>query len=106
MQASSDAGSEATITWTTDEPANSRVYYRQTGQTAYQQTDVDTELVINHSVELQGLTPGATYEFHVESADVGGNVSTSSPDGTITAGNLALPGSVRNFKRDDLKKRN
>jgi PKD repeat protein len=101
VQASSSAGSSATITWTTDEPADSRVYYRRTGQTTYQQTEVDPELVINHSVELQGLTPGATYEFHVESADVGGNVATSSPDGTFTAGNLALPGVVRNVKRDD-----
>ena len=101
VQSSSAGGSSATITWTTDEPASSRVYYRRTGQTTYQQTAVDPDLVINHSVELQGLTPGATYEFHVESADVGGNVATSSPDGTFTAGNLALPGVVRNVKRDD-----
>jgi PKD repeat protein len=101
VQAASAGGATATITWTTDEPATSRVRYRRVGETTYSETELDPELVINHSVELTGLVPGATYEFHVESADAGGNVATSSPDRTFIVGNVSLPGIVRNVERDD-----
>jgi hypothetical protein len=74
----------ATITWTTDEDADSQVFYREEGQSAYQETSVDPALVTDHSVELMGLTPNTTYEYHVRSADGSGNASTSSPDQTFT----------------------
>lgn len=73
-----------TVTWTTDEPTDSQVFYRAQGATGYQQTAVDAVLVTNHSVLLQGLAPATTYEFHVRSVDAGGNVTVSSPDESFT----------------------
>jgi hypothetical protein len=74
----------AEIRWTTDEPADSQVFYREVGVTAYQQTSIDPQLVTSHAVLLQGLEPSTSYEYHVRSADEAGNASTSSPDGTFT----------------------
>lgn len=73
----------ATVTWSTDESADGQVYYRKSGTTAYQQTTLSTPLVTSHSVSLNGLEPGTTYEYHVRSADAAGNVATSSPDQTF-----------------------
>lgn len=73
----------ARITWTTDEPSDSQVFYRKAGQTAYQQTKVDPAAVSSHSVALAGLEPATAYWYHVRSADAAGNASTSSPDETF-----------------------
>lgn len=73
----------ATVLWTTDEPSDSRVFYRELGNTAYQETDLNTELVVSHSVDLFGLSPDTTYEYHVQSTDDAGQTSTSSPDQTF-----------------------
>ncbi|MBZ5637652.1 MAG: fibronectin type III domain-containing protein [Acidobacteriia bacterium] len=84
VQSGSVTSSTAQITWTTNETADSQVFYRKSGQTGYQQTDVDATQVTSHSVTLQGLDPSATYQYHVRSADAAGNASTSSPDQTFT----------------------
>jgi hypothetical protein len=82
--ASGNVGSTtADVTWDTDEPADSLVYYRKQGETTYQQSPLDTQLVTAHSVTLQGLAPSTTYEYHVESSDSAGNTATSSPDQTF-----------------------
>jgi hypothetical protein len=78
------AATTARITWTTSEPANDQVFYRKSGQTVYQETIAGTALVTSHSVDLQGLSPSTTYEYHVRSADASGNAATSSPDKTFT----------------------
>jgi hypothetical protein len=80
------ASTSAQITWTTDEAADSQVYYRKSGQTGYQQTDVDATQVTSHSITLQGLDPSSTYQYHVRSADAAGNATTSSPDQTFSTG--------------------
>ncbi len=78
----------ATITWTTNENADSQVFYRRTGDPAYQQTAVDPTLVTSHSVGLNGLDASTTYEYYVRSADSAGNAATSSPTKTfITTSN-------------------
>lgn len=73
-----------TITWTTNEASDSQVFYRQTGQTPYQQTAVAPSLVTAHSVTLTGLLSETDYQFHVRSADAAGNAAVSSPDGTFS----------------------
>jgi hypothetical protein len=78
------ASTTASITWTTDENADSQVFVRKAGQTGYQQTTIDTALVTSHAVNLQGLEPSTTYQYHVRSADAASNVTTSSPDQTFT----------------------
>ncbi len=64
------------ITWSTNEPATSRVEYGLT--TAYgQQSPASATLMTSHRQTLTGLTAGATYHYRVQSADAAGNVSRS-----------------------------
>jgi hypothetical protein len=77
-------GTGATITWTTDEPADSQVEYGTT--TAYgSSTTLDPNKVASHSVPLGGLTAGTTYHYRVKSKDAAGNLATS-PDATFSTG--------------------
>ena len=68
----------ATITWTTDELADSQVQYGTTS--AYgQTTTLNPSLITNHSVTLTLLSASTTYHFSVKSRDAGGT-SASIPD--------------------------
>jgi len=67
--------SEATISWTTDEPATTSVAYGLTS--ALGQVYLNSDLVLQHSVGLTGLLPNATYYFQASSADVLGNSSSA-----------------------------
>ena len=78
--AGSVGSSTATITWTTDVPADSQVFYRMSGQIGYQKTDIDPTLPTAHAVDLTGLDPASSYQYHARSADAVGNPSISSPD--------------------------
>jgi hypothetical protein len=66
----------ATITWTTDELADSQVDYGSTSSYGLT-TMLDPTLVTTHSVSLIGLTNGATYHYRVKSKDAAGNLATS-----------------------------
>jgi LmbE family N-acetylglucosaminyl deacetylase/regulation of enolase protein 1 (concanavalin A-like superfamily) len=73
---------DATVTWTTDEPATSEVAYGPT--TAYGSAKIgDDGLTTGHSVILHGLACGATYHFQVKSKDASNNTATST-DRTLT----------------------
>ncbi|MBP6016428.1 MAG: DUF1349 domain-containing protein [Candidatus Promineofilum sp.] len=66
----------ATVTWLTDESATSKVEYGLT--TAYDMPPVsDAALVTNHSLQLDGLTPGTTYNFRLTSTDYFTNTAVS-----------------------------
>jgi hypothetical protein len=66
----------ATITWTTNEPATSRIQYGLT--TGYgSQTTLNTTSVTSHSVLVSGLTPSTLYHFRILSGDISGNNATS-----------------------------
>ncbi len=73
----------ATITWTTNEAADSTVDYGTTA--AYGTTHSTPSLVTSHSVTLTGLTPKTAYHFQVRSADGAANATTSD-DATFTTG--------------------
>jgi predicted phage tail protein len=73
----------AQITWTTDEAADSQVFYRVTGAAAYQQTAVNPAKVTSHTVALAGLSPQSAYEYYVRSVDAAGNAAQSSPNKTF-----------------------
>ena len=61
----------ATITWTTDQAADSQVEYGLT--TSYgSSTPLDSTEVTSHSVGLTGLTPKMTYHYRVHSSNVNG----------------------------------
>ncbi len=72
----------ATVTWTTDEPANSRVEYGLTS-TYGSLSPLDQPLVLSHSVSLTGLSPLTTYHYRVVTADAPGNTGVS-VDATFT----------------------
>jgi phosphodiesterase/alkaline phosphatase D-like protein len=66
----------ATITWTTNEAATSRVDYGTTPSHLTSQVTAGA-LVTNHDLVLTGLQIGTTYYYRVTSADVAGNSATS-----------------------------
>ncbi|UCE72931.1 MAG: M20/M25/M40 family metallo-hydrolase [Methanomassiliicoccales archaeon] len=72
--------SSATITWTTDEPSDSTVYYGispSLGIEVY-----DSEMVTAHSIKISGLEPSLTYYFDVESKDIANNSQRDDNSGT------------------------
>ena len=69
------ADGTATVTWTTNEAADSRVDYG-TSAGALTLNASDAADVTAHSVRLTGLTPSATYHYRVRSADESGNATT------------------------------
>jgi len=75
-----------TITWTTDENANSQVNYGTTS--AYgATTTLNSALASSHSVVVSGLTATTTYHYRVRSSDASGNLSVSS-DQTFTTASM------------------
>lgn len=79
----------ATVTWSTDEPADSQVQYGLDANYG-EQTALDTDLVRDHSQTLSGLTAGTTYHLRVVSRDASRNLAlgedvvftTAAPDTT------------------------
>jgi hypothetical protein len=66
----------ATITWTTNEPADTQVEYGTT--TGYgSSTTLNTAMVTSHSQALSGLTVGTLYHYRVKSRDAAGNLAIS-----------------------------
>jgi len=66
----------AKITWTTNEEADSRVWYGTTISLVPTSTTpvvTSTDLVLDHEIVLSGLTPSTTYYFIVNSTDGAGN---------------------------------
>jgi sugar lactone lactonase YvrE len=70
----------ATITWTTDQPADSRVDYGTT--TSYGSSVIGTTLTTNHTIILSNLVPATTYHFKVTSKNDEG-LSSYSTDFTF-----------------------
>jgi len=77
VSAKSAISSQLTITWLTNEPADSQVSYGLTGSYG-SSSQLGTSLVTKHAVILSGLLPLTTYHFMVMSRDSSGNLATSS----------------------------
>ncbi len=92
VAATADADGNANITWKTDEPSTSLVQYGRTTALGFEAEN--TAPVSNHTVELTGLAPGATFYYRVNSADSANNTAGSpvspatasftTPAGTLT----------------------
>lgn len=82
--------STATISWTTNEAAKSKVYYGTTTplNTSTALNKSDATLVVSHSMILTGLTPNTMHFFRVESTDASNNTTLASETSFTTA---ALP---------------
>jgi len=94
--ASSPNGTTATITWTTDEAANSQVVYGTTA--SYGSATTSSTLTTSHSIGITGLATSTTYHYAVVSTDSFGNTSTSSDESFTTySANVAV---VKNIVTD------
>lgn len=90
---------QATFTWTTDEPATSKVAYGTTD--SYGSEKADATLTTTHSVTLDGLTANTTYYFNIISADAlnnigqnGGHVFTTAKAGLGTTTTVTVEKTV------------
>jgi chitodextrinase len=88
--ASSAAETRATITWDTDEPADSRVKYGTTSGGSYDE-EYDATDVTSHSVDLTGLSANTTYYYVVNSTDPSGNAAESDEYSFKTLEEGAIP---------------
>lgn len=75
---------QVVITWNTDEPSDSQVYFGTNNSLAgLGLGSSSAELVDVHSATLPKLVPGRTYYFYVTSRDEAGNVRTNSNGGAL-----------------------
>lgn len=80
-------GSSATITWTTNENADTQIEYGAT--TAYgSETTLNPTLSTNHSQVISGLTSNTLYHYRVKSKDASNNIAVSADYTFTTTGNL------------------
>jgi arylsulfatase A-like enzyme len=96
--AARDSGSSvASITWVTNELADSQVEYGPT--TTYgSQTSLGSSKIRSHSVIISGLTSGTAYHYRVKSKDLAGNLAVSD-DGTFSTASVLPPTSFSWFNR-------
>lgn len=86
--------SQATITWQTDEPADSAIAYGPSG--AYEDgVVVDISLVTTHSLDLTGLLASTQYHYEVRSTDSSGNNSNSGDLVFTTAAPVIPPSGIQ-----------
>ena len=92
----------ASITWTTNEPADTQVEFGTS--TSYgSTTPVNPTMTLSHTVALTSLLPATTYHYRVISVDRGGNVTQSADFTFVTAApvDVTPPGNVQNLRRGD-----
>jgi hypothetical protein len=82
--AGTPAQTAATITWTTDEAADSQVDYGLTASYG-SSTALNVTLETSHSEGIAGLTASTTYHYRVLSRDAAGNLATGSDHTFVTA---------------------
>ncbi len=77
------------ISWLSNEPSTSRVYYQEgvhgASATLKESTDLNNNYTKEHVMVITKFKPGIVYSFRVESIDSGGNVVKSSPHTFMTA---------------------
>ncbi|MDD5688238.1 MAG: FG-GAP-like repeat-containing protein [Elusimicrobia bacterium] len=85
-------GSGLVITWTTNEPANSKIEYGLTTSYGSATVITDTTGVYTHSVTLSGLTEKTAYHYRMVSVDMNGNTTmTGDYSFTTTAYDTTAP---------------
>ncbi|MCH8294679.1 fibronectin type III domain-containing protein [Candidatus Poribacteria bacterium] len=102
VQAADVTDTTVTITWTTDEAADSQVEYGL-GTTYGMSTPLDATLVSSHSAQITQLTPNTVYHYRVLSEDAAGNLATSD-DFTFTTDSPpdTTPPTLTNIQATDL----
>lgn len=92
---SSNVGNSTTkaqvaISWKTDELANSQIEYDTglSGTEYTRKTSLDSAYTKNHLVIISDLDPGKPYHLRILTADMAGNLTTSS-DNTVITGDVS-----------------
>ena len=80
----------ATITWTTDQAADSQVEYGRTSSYG-SSTALNSAAVTGHSVNVSGLTAGTLYHYRVKSRNAAGQLAVSDDQVFQTSQNGAVP---------------
>ncbi|MEK7187296.1 MAG: Ig-like domain-containing protein [Patescibacteria group bacterium] len=98
---SSGTTSSITISWTTNEPATTQIDYGLT--TTYgQSSPFISSLTTSHSVTLQNLSDGTTYNIRLRSADAANNLSFSTNQLAATLINV-IPDTLPPSQTTDLR---
>src|SRR2546428_221284 len=84
----------ATIKWTTNEPADSKVYYG-TNPASLTSTAYDSGLVTGHALPLVGLLTDTVYYYDVQSADGLGHMTRDTNGGVLYSVREIVTGGVR-----------
>jgi len=86
VSATGIASTSASITWTTNEPATSKVYYGTTTPLSISSAlnASDATRLLSHSMTIGGLTASTTYYFIVESKDAANNTATTTQGSFVT----------------------
>jgi len=85
--ASNASTTMAEISWNTDEPSDSKVWYSTTTPLVISEATlfvISTDLETNHTVSLSNLTASTTYYFIISSTDAAGNFVTSTQSSFTT----------------------
>lgn len=83
-------GTTTSIVWTTNENANSKIWYGTTTpvSTTGAANITNASLVTSHSIPLSGLATSTTYYFVVTSTDASNNTATSTQGSFVTTAGL------------------
>lgn len=99
-----DALAQIVVSWDTDEPSSTQVEYALGTGVAYgDSTQEDSNMTLNHSVTIPGLTPAKIYHLRAVSKDKGGNVGSSqdtvivTPRSTKDALNIVIENLTQTF---------
>jgi len=86
VTATSAASTTASIAWTTNEAATSKVYYGTTTplSLASALSASDATLLTSHTMAIGSLTASTTYRFVVESKDAANNTATTTESSFVT----------------------
>jgi hypothetical protein len=90
------SGSGLVITWTTNEPANSKIEYGLTTSYGSATPVTDAGGVYTHSVTLTGLTEKTAYHYRMVSVDMNGNTTTTGDYSFTTTANDPNPPVISN----------
>ena len=88
----------ATISWSTNEPADAQV---ESGPTAAygSQSALNGSLTLSHTQALSGLSPSTLYHYRVRSRDGAGNLALSA-DSTFTTSAVQVTGALVHYTFD------
>lgn len=75
----------ATITWSTDRTADSKIQYGKSARSYFSEEPSNSDQLTDHEIHLTNLSPGTKYYFKAKWTDEDGNTGVSTEDSFETA---------------------